>query len=305
MATESGTDSRTQNSTEPQTPGISTSPTENTMSISDLLSEIDCKRESLRKYGNQLADAQRYHDAYSRLYNTFTSNAIEGNTFSLRDTKMWLEDGITVNGKTRNELYEVDGHAKAFDYMLATAREMSIDDISRDLLVIIQDLHREFYRMIDFRFAGVYRDQQVRIVNASLLPPPPHKLLMMMDSFRSTFAELKDSLHPVILAAYAHLRLVRIHPFIDGNGRTSRLLMNLILVNRGYQIINIEPGDRSTYFNALDLAHLQETTDDNYISDNRFLSFIARLELEELKRTIELFEDVSQSPETPIPEKQP
>ncbi|MDR1041720.1 MAG: Fic family protein [Deltaproteobacteria bacterium] len=250
--------------------------------LQELLREIDENRTLLRRRGPLKAIEQKSVDTHFRILNTFTSNAIEGNSFSYLDTKLWLVDGITVAGKSRNELLEVSGHGAAFDSMLAIARESTLDGISKNLPDIILRLHRMFYREIDPEFAGVFRESDVIIFGSPLKPPGPEFIGDFMDDFRVSFAENKDRLHPVVLAAFAHLALVQIHPFVDGNGRTSRLLMNLILVNGGYQILSFNMRDRNRYYTAL------RNSDDQQTVDNHFTRLIARLELKAQKKYMEL-----------------
>lgn len=199
-----------------------------------------------------LADVyQQNLDEQNRIINTFTSNAIEGNSFSLMDTKLLLDDGITVGGKTRHELFEVVGHGSAFDYMLNIARDNSLDFIGSHLLNIASTLHRKFYVNINESYAGSYRDVGIQIVGSDRVFPDPESLSEHMANFRDSFNMFKDRFHPVTLAAFTHLWFVLIHPFIDGNGRISRLLMNLVLENQRFQIINFTIETRPKYYAAL------------------------------------------------------
>ncbi|MDR1039477.1 MAG: Fic family protein [Deltaproteobacteria bacterium] len=243
------------------------------MPTKELLAEIDRNRELLRERCQLTPQQITNFDNHFRITNTFTSNAIEGNRLSLIDVKLVLDDGISVGGKSLNDLFETFSHGKTFDLMLKFARENSFDSISENLLRIISDLHHSFYEIIDNKYAGVYRDMNVMIGGASVLPPEPDELKMFMENFLTMFNRYKTTYHPVCLAAYAHLRLVQIHPFIDGNGRTSRLLMNLILVNQGYQLIDFDMADRDRYYVALDNADKQD------YQENAFNDLIAELEL--------------------------
>jgi Fic family protein len=252
------------------------------MTLQDILNKIDVNKSRLQRYSLLQDIEQEQIDSYYRILNTHTSNAVEGNSFTLLETKMWLEDGITVNGKTRQELFEVEGHGNAFNYMLTIAREDSLEKIADDLLIIILSLHEIFYKLIDHKYAGIYRNHDIFIANATFIPPKWPTLHRLMDEFRQSFQEIKRNLHPVVLAAYAHLRLVQIHPFRDGNGRTSRLLMNLILLNAGYQIINIDRASRKMYYAALGQSEKQDPL------NNPFLYFIAELQLEAQKQYMKL-----------------
>jgi Fic family protein len=186
-------------------------------------------------------------DAYFRIGTTFTSNALEGNTLTLTETKILLEDGLTAGGKPLRDSYEALGHAEAYDFMLEAAR--SDPFVFSELM--ITNLHKLFFQKIDNKVAGAYRDAQVFITGTEYIPPPAGEVPVLMKELSSDLEQKWNSEHPVNLAAYAHQRLVDIHPFEDGNGRTARLLMNLILINKGYQIVSIPPIFRQEYINAI------------------------------------------------------
>lgn len=186
---------------------------------------------------------------------TYESNKIEGNTLTLQETALVIEKGLTVGGKTLNEHLEAVNHAYAIDYIKELAREkQSITE--RDLLQI----HSLILKGIDNSNAGQYRKVQVLISGAMHVPPQPYLVAKEMESLFIWYDENKDRLHPVILAAEMHERLVTIHPFIDGNGRTARLLMNLVLLQSGFPIAILK-GDaesRLKYYNALEIAQTQK-----------------------------------------------
>jgi Fic family protein len=269
------------------------------MDLTRQLDEIDRNKDLLHEKCRLSPQQVSNFDNHFRITNTFTSNAVEGNRLTVMETKLVLEDGIAVGGKRINDLLETVSHGKAFDLMLKIARESTLDKISKNLPRIISDLHSCFYGIIDNKRAGVYRDVIVFIGGASVVPPVPEKLDMAVDDFAATFGKLKETHHPVILAAYAHLRLAQIHPFIDGNGRTSRLLMNLILVNQGYQIIDIREQDRDRYFFTLETASNQ-----NY-RDNAFYDLIADLELKSQKDYMRMNNIDYPSPVPPSPPSEP
>ena len=207
------------------------------MAIRDLLQRIDDYAAVIRAY-RPLSEAEvRELDAYYRIGTTYSSNALEGNSLTLSETKVLLEDGITVGGKPIRDCYEATGHARAYDYMLTLARSGSLS-ITED---VIRHLHYLFYNGIDPETAGEYRKGQVFITGTDYVPPTAEDVPQCMAHFAAELAERQESLHPVELATYAHRCLVDIHPFQDGNGRTARLLMNLILINRGCCIISIPP----------------------------------------------------------------
>ncbi|MDR1313937.1 MAG: Fic family protein [Deltaproteobacteria bacterium] len=265
------------------------------MDLQVLLAEVDRNRNLLAERYHPTPEQIQNFDDYFRIRNTFTSNALEGNFLSLVDTRLVLKDGISVGGKRINDLLETLSHGKTFDLMLSIARNSTLDSIAKHFLLIICDLHHSFYEMIDKKNAGVYRDVDVMIGGASILPPAPDELDMFMDNFKAVFGRYKNTYHPVCLAAYAHLRFVQIHPFLDGNGRTSRLLMNLILVNQGYQIVDIDKDSGARYYDALEKADKQG------YKENEFYSLIAELELKAQKEFMRINHIDYPGPDPPSP----
>lgn len=241
------------------------------MSTQALLNKIDGYAKVIRERRPLSAEEVKELDAYFRIGVTYTSNALEGNSLTLSETKVLLEDGITVGGKPIRDCYEATGHAKAYDYMLKTARGGPLHFTEADIL----RLHALFYSGIDEERAGRYRDGQVFITGTEYLPPTAEEVPGQMEALVDELNAKKDTLHPVELAAYAHRRLVDIHPFQDGNGRTARLLMNLILCNRGYCLVSIPPVLRHDYITALQQAQRAENP-----SDAAFFKLICECELE-------------------------
>ena len=183
---------------------------------------------------------------------TYNSNAIEGNTLTINETKVVLE-GITVGGKTLREHLEVINHQEAIFY---------VEDIVKNDEPFsewqIRNLHRLVLKAIDDRYAGVYRDQQVYISGATHTPPPPIIIQEKMDRLMNWYNKEAQNLHPIERGIMLHVIFVGIHPFIDGNGCTSRLLLNLELMKAGYPPIIIRVENRLAYYNALDKAHTTE-----------------------------------------------
>lgn len=241
------------------------------MEINSLLARIDANKEQIDKRRPLTPEEVRQLDAYYKVGTTYSSNALEGNSLTLVETKIVLEDGITIGGKPLKDFYEATGHAKAYDYMLSTARCGNLS-FSEDM---IRKLHQLFYGGIDSEQAGSYRRDQVFISGTEYVPPTPEEVPGLMKAFVVELNEKKDSMHPVLFAAFAHRRLVDIHPFIDGNGRTARLLMNLIFVNKGYCVVSIPPILRHEYISALIAAQRE-----NKPSDEPFNRLIADCELE-------------------------
>jgi len=191
-----------------------------------------------------------------------------------------LEDGLTIGGKPINDCFEAIGHAIAYDFMLNVARSQSFA-FTEDMIL---QLHKLFYQKIDLTHAGVYRDKQVFISGTEYVPPKPGDVPKLMKGLVDTLIEQWETLHPVRLAAFAHRKLADIHPFVDGNGRTARLLMNLILINRGYQIVSIPPVLRLEYINALKAAQRDKNP-----SDEAFVRLIAECEIEAQKDFCRMF----------------
>lgn len=190
-------------------------------------------------------------DAWFRVELTYSSNAIEGNTLSRRETALVLEKGLTVGGKSLVEHLEAVNHARAIDWIHQTATRRSQDLSEQDLL----ELHALVLKGIDDTNAGRYRNVAVRIAGSPVLLPNPRKVPELMEAF-SDWLRAPGDLHPVEFAAEAHYRLVSIHPFVDGNGRTARLLMNLILLMTGYPPAFIPVRERLAYISALEKAQL-------------------------------------------------
>jgi Fic family protein len=186
-------------------------------------------------------------DNYFRVGYTYSSNSIEGNTLTITETKIVIEDGITVDGKPMKDYYEAAGHALAYNYLLSMARNNELEITE----AIIKRLHYLFCHKMDPEEAGQYRKMQVNISGSKYLPPSPEDIPHLMEHFINQMQSSKRLMHPIEFAALCHKRLSDIHPFKDGNGITARLLMNLILVNAGYTVASIPPVRRNDYINAL------------------------------------------------------
>ncbi len=180
---------------------------------------------------------------------TYNSNAIEGNTLTLIETKVVLE-GITIGGKSMREHLEVINHKDAILYV-----EDIVYKKERFSEWHIKTIHRLVLKGINDEFAGIYRKENVIIAGAEHIPPNHIVLIDEMEKFIKWYLNKGVNLHPVERAAQIHVDFVKIHPFIDGNGRTARLLLNFELMKEGYPPIIIRNQDRVQYYNALDLAH--------------------------------------------------
>jgi Fic family protein len=251
------------------------------MNIEALLQRIDRLKAQIDRRRPLSESEARQLNNYFKIDATYSSNALEGNSLTLTETKVLLEDGITIGGKPLKDIYEATGHADAYDFMAETAKSDSLE-ITEDLIL---RLHELFYQRLDKENAGKYRDVRVIITGTDYVPPSPAKV---PDEMKKFIADLKGKaarLHPVVLAAYAHRRLVDIHPFVDGNGRTARLLMNLILINKGYFVVSIPPIRRAEYLDALRMAQRKDNP-----SDNLFNKLIAECVYETQKDYCRMFE---------------
>lgn len=181
---------------------------------------------------------------------TYNSNAIEGNTLTLKETKVVLENGITIQGKTLKEHLEAINHKDAIEYIYELVKNkatLTENDI--------RSIHYLVLKEIDKENAGKYRTENVRIAGAKHIPPRhidvPFEMQKLIDRYGKW-----NNLHPVVRASYLHGEFVKIHPFIDGNGRTARLLLNLELMKNGYPPVVIKVEKRHDYYEALDTAHM-------------------------------------------------
>ena len=185
---------------------------------------------------------------YYRVGLTYTSNALEGNSLTESETKVVIEDGLTIGGRPLKDIYEATGHAKAYDFLYEISKDKPVTESE------ILELHRLFYKQIDPENAGVWRKVRVFISGSRRVLPPPEKVPSLMSVFVEWMAKTEGTLHPVEFAALVHQKFVYIHPFIDGNGRMARLLMNLVLMRAGWTIAIIPPICRHEYIFSLGKA---------------------------------------------------
>ncbi|MEI6427204.1 MAG: Fic family protein [Pseudanabaena sp. ELA607] len=206
----------------------------------------------------------------------YESNRIEGNTLTLRETQLVINEGMTISGKSMREHLEAINHKEAILFIedLVT-QKMDLSEY------VLKQIHGIVLYGIDRENAGVYRKLPVAIAGSKHLPPQPYLLQDLMGDYFQFYELNKIDLHPVVLAAEMHERLVSIHPFIDGNGRTSRLIMNLILLQHGFPlaIIGGDYESRMAYYDALEKV---QTEDDK----QSFILLIAEKVLLALERYI-------------------
>ncbi|AQQ55421.1 Fic family protein [Planococcus lenghuensis] len=193
--------------------------------------------------------------AVERIEWIYNSNAIEGNTLSLIETKVILEDGLTIGGKRLQEHLEVINHSEAIDYVEEQIQRPTV--LNEE---VIKTIHYLVLKSIDNENAGIYRATNIRISGSKHKPPHflqvPHEIKNLFE----WYGQAQEELHPVELAAEFHFKFVYIHPFADGNGRTARLLMNLILMSNGFPpaIVKAENEQRLKYYGTLEIASTQQ-----------------------------------------------
>lgn len=245
------------------------------LSIEKTLGEIDDMKKQLDQIRG--FENHRITEALELEY-TFESNRIEGNTLTLRETDLVINKGLTVSGKSMREHLEAINHDDAIHYV----KEL----ISKDAVITKRELlgiHNLVLRGILPEDAGRFRRIQVMIQGSGHIPPPPYLVEKLMEDYFIWYERNRLSLHPIVLAAEMHERLVTIHPFIDGNGRTSRLIMNMILLQHGFVIANIK-GDntsRYSYYEALDEVQTSGNKD-------AFIRFVAEIEKQSLERYLSI-----------------
>lgn len=204
----------------------------------------------------------------------YNSNAIEGNTLTLRETRLVIEEGMTIKGKPLREHFEAINHQKAFNFLEGLVKKKS--GITEK---VIKDMHAIVLREIENKSAGKYRRINVRILGAVKSPPRFEKVPQKMKGYVSYIKNNPDKLNDVELAALIHYRFVEIHPFVDGNGRCARLLMNLFLMRKGYPVSMILKVDRKKYY-----SRLKEADKGNL---KPFVNFVGR----NIERSLDLYLD--------------
>ena len=216
---------------------------------------------------------------YYRLALTWTSNAIEGSSYNESETKILLEDGITIGGKTLRDTFATLGHAKAFDYMFTLLQQKTLSE--KDILA----MHGMMQGGLETEEAGTYRSESVFVTGSDFkFPSSKAAPKLMGELFEKTMPGMQN-LHPVVQAARFHKEFVYIHPFGDGNGRIARLGMNTILLQHGFLPVQIHPVIRQEYIDALRLAQSDDTV---------FVNLILQQQIESQKKILRLFDDSEQ-----------
>ena len=245
--------------------------------INTILRRADELKVELGQYRGLQSD-----DILEALYieYTYDSNRIEGNTLTLRETDLVIHKGLTIGGKPMNEHLEAINHYEAINFIRDLVS--SNETFNKHNLLTIHGL---ILHGLDRENAGRFRQVPVMISGSQHTPPQPWQIDKLMEEYFLFYQQSGEELHPVIFAAELHERLATIHPFIDGNGRTARLVMNLILLQAGYPIANIS-GDtmaRLDYYSALEKCNLQHDKTD-------FHRLIITYVIDALERLLKLVE---------------
>ena len=218
----------------------------------ELFASVDALKARLDAHRPLPADIVSQIRQDMRIRFTYHSNAIEGNTLTMSETKAVLEDGITIGGKSLKEHLEAVGHSHAIDYMEALVQK---DEALTERT--LKEIHNLILRNIDGANAGTYRRMNVLISGAGHIPPPAERVLEKMEAFFRWYGAARGVLHPVEFAARVHADFVNIHPFKDGNGRTARLIMNFELMRAGFPTVIVPVDARPDYYRNLDIAATQ------------------------------------------------
>lgn len=227
--------------------------------MANKLAQLTVKKQKLDSFRPLPPELVKNLDEWLKVELTYTSNAIEGNTLTRAETALVIEKGITVQGKSLKEHLEAINHAEALEYIKTLVSEKR-QNLTEDNLLYI---HRLILQKIEEENAGRYRTQHAPLIGSQTVLPNPVKVPGMMKEF-VTWLVGKNIDNPVKIAADAHFKLVSIHPFTDGNGRTSRLLMNLLLMQEGFPPAIIRKEERLAYINALEKAQVKGDLADFY-----------------------------------------
>lgn len=247
----------------------------------DTLSTIDALKARLDALRPLPPESLKKIEEAIRIEYTYESNRIEGNTLTLQETQVVVGEGLTIAGKSMREHLEAVNHCEAIDFVKdVVQRKIPITEY------LIKQIHAIILQGIDRKNAGRYRTVPVLISGSKHVPPQPYLVEKQMEDFMNEYNK-KDEAgeHPIRLAAWLHRELVRIHPFVDGNGRTARLLMNLLLLRAGYVFVVLkgDAASRVRYYTALEKAHVEGNPES-------FDQLVAEKEKEALTQYLSLFE---------------
>lgn len=245
--------------------------------MNDKINQVyDLKEKLSRLRPLNSGELKRLKDEFA-INNTYNSNAIEGSTLTLRETAMILQEGITIAEKPIKEHLEAIGHKDAFEYIIELTDSKTALSES-----IIKEIH-SLVLMADRENKGVYRKVPVMIMGAEHTPPQPYLVPKLMEQLIIDYNGLSKTTDVIQAVSLMHLKFEGIHPFIDGNGRTGRLLLNFELMKKGFLPVNIKFSDRAKYYDCFDDYRKNGTAD-------MLKGLIADYEQQELERYISIIE---------------
>lgn len=239
-----------------------------------LTARIDQKLERLQALRPIPSSAVKKLQERFEIEMTYNSNAIEGNSLTLKETFLVINEGLTIKGKPLKDHLEAKDHHEALEMVYELISHDTKPTLSEHL---IRTLHQLVVKKTDEDLAGKYRTSNVFIGGADHTPPDALQVPFEMKKLMTWFGKEQKTLHPLELAALLHHKLVYIHPFFDGNGRTARLVMNVVLMRAGYPLAVILKNDRQKYYRALQVA------------DNGKLSLIARFIAQAAERSLDIY----------------
>lgn len=255
-----------------------------------LLDRLDQKLQRLRSLRPLPASAVRKLREQFEIEMTYNSNAIEGNSLTLKETYLVIYEGITIKGKPLKDHLEAKDHHEALEFLYGLIQPESQPTFSE---LLIRQLHQLVMKKTDEEYAGRYRTGNVFIGGADHLPPDALEVPVEMKKLITWLTKERKHLHPIELAAFLHHRLVYIHPFFDGNGRTARLAMNIILMRTGYPLVVILKNDRKRYYRSL-----AQADKGNYLP---FAGFLAQAVERSLDIYLKILTPISQTREQYFP----
>jgi Fic family protein len=250
--------------------------------MNDKLKQLTEKKQRLDKYRPLPPELVKNLEDWFRIELTYTSNAIEGNTLTRQETALVVEKGITVEGKSLKEHLEAINHAHALEFIKTLVKKKREELKEADIL----DIHRVILAKIDDTNAGRYRTVPVRIAGSMVVMPNAMKVPDLMKGFIKWLVS-PNTEHAIKLSADAHYKLVSIHPFVDGNGRTARLLMNLLLMQEGYPPALIRKEDRKRYITSIERGQLRGSLQDYH-----------EIILEAVERSLDIYLEALEPKET-------
>lgn len=200
---------------------------------------------------------------------TYDTQRIEGSTLTLRETADLLENDITPKNRPIRDVKEAEAHRDLFYKMLNLKKDLSLQ--------MMLEWHWELFNLTKPDIAGKIRKHQVAISGSRFIPPSPVEVYPLVTEFFKWYDKNKEKIHPVELAAIAHLKFVTVHPFADGNGRISRLIMNFILHKKGYPMFDIKYEGRNSYYNALEKSQLKK-------EERTFLQWLVKRYIKEYRQ---------------------